>query len=139
MPENLLSFCALLALAAQLAWTAATFNRDIAPILYKECSSCHHSGEVAPFPLITYQDAVRHAPTIAAVTQRRTMPPWKAEPGPHFKGERRLTDEQIASIGEWATHGMPEGDPSDRPVPPAFPVGWKAGQPDQVFTMPAAF
>jgi hypothetical protein len=139
MPEKPLSFCVLLALAAQPASATATFNRDIAPILYQKCAPCHRTGEVAPFPLLTYDDAVRHAPTIAAVTQRRSMPPWQAEPGPHFRRDRRLTDQQIASIGDWATHGMPEGDPSDRPVPPAFPDGWQAGHPDQVFTMPADF
>jgi hypothetical protein len=139
MPENRLRFCVLSALTAQLASAAPTFNRDIAPILHKQCAPCHHNGAVAPFSLITYQDAVRHAPTIAAVTQRRIMPPWKADPGPHFKRERRLTDEQIKLIGDWATHGMSEGDPSARRVPPTFPDGWQAGQPDQVFTMPANF
>jgi hypothetical protein len=47
-----------------------TFNRDIAPILYKQCATCHRPGEVAPFSLITYQDAVRHARTIVAVTNQ---------------------------------------------------------------------
>jgi len=139
MLENLLSFCVLWALAAQSTSAAPTFNRDIAPILYQQCAPCHHSGEVAPFSLISYEDAVRHAPTIAAVTQQRSMPPWKAEPGPHFRRERRLTDEQIALIADWVAHGVPEGDPAARPVPPVFPDGWQAGQPDQVFTMPANF
>ena len=139
MPENLLTFCVLGAMAVQPASTNATFNRDIAPILYQQCAACHHSGEVAPFPLITYEDAVRHAPTIAAVTQQRIMPPWKAEPGPHFRRERRLTDEQIALIADWAAHGTPEGDPAARPTPPVFLDGWQAGPPDQVFTMPENF
>jgi mono/diheme cytochrome c family protein len=91
-----------LSLFAQSLLHAAvpTFNRDIAPILYKQCATCHRPGEVAPFPLLTYQDAVRHAPTIAKVTQAGYMPPWKPEPGPHFKNERRLTAEQIALIGD---------------------------------------
>jgi mono/diheme cytochrome c family protein len=129
------------ALATMVVLHAAvpTFNRDIAPILYKQCATCHRPGEVAPFPLLTYQDAVRHAPTIAKVTQAGYMPPWKAEPGPHFRNERRLTAEQIALIGDWAAHGAPEGDPAAKPAPPAFPQGWQGGQPDKVFTLPAAF
>ena len=44
---------------------SATFTRDIAPILYKHCAGCHHAGEVAPFSLVTYQDAARRAKLIA--------------------------------------------------------------------------
>jgi hypothetical protein len=39
-----------------------TFNRDIAPILYQNCTSCHRAGEVAPFALMNYDDrSSRHA------------------------------------------------------------------------------
>ena len=34
---------------------APTFSRDVAPILYAKCVSCHRPGEVAPMSLITYQ------------------------------------------------------------------------------------
>jgi mono/diheme cytochrome c family protein len=113
-----------------------TFNKDIAPILYQNCSNCHRPGEVAPFALLSYQDAAKRAGQIAAVTQARVMPPWKATPGyGDFLDERRLTDQQIATIHEWATHGAPEGDLSLKPVPPKFPDGWLGGQPDQVFKM----
>ena len=74
------------------------FNRDIAPILYQNCSNCHRPGEVAPFALLTYQDAAKRAKQIAAITQARVMPPWKAEPGyGDFLDVRRLTDQQIAT------------------------------------------
>ena len=53
-----------------------TFNHDIAPILYKNCSNCHRPGEVAPFALLTYEDAAKRAKQIAAITQTRVMPPW---------------------------------------------------------------
>jgi len=115
---------------------APTFNKDIAPILYKNCSNCHRPGEVAPFALLTYQDAAKRAAQIAAITQARVMPPWKATPGyGDFMDVRRLTDRQIATIRDWAEHGAPEGDPKLRPVPPKFPAGWLGGQPDQVFSM----
>jgi len=38
-------------------------------------------GEVAPFSLLTYQDAAKRAGLIATVTKKRYMPPWKPEPG----------------------------------------------------------
>src|SRR5579885_884981 len=89
-----------------------TFNRDIAPILYDNCATCHRPGQVAPFSLLTYSDAAKRAALIATVTAKRYMPPWKAEAGySHFLNERRLTDAQINMIAEWARNGAPEGDP----------------------------
>ncbi len=115
---------------------APTFNRDIAPILYKNCSTCHHPGEVAPFSLLTYEDAAKRAKQIAVITQERVMPPWKATPGyGDFKNERRLTDQQLATLAAWAANGAPEGDPSLKPTPPKFTVGWQIGDPDQVVAM----
>jgi mono/diheme cytochrome c family protein len=115
---------------------APTFNRDIAPILYQNCTSCHRAGEVAPFALMTYDDAAKRAKQIAAITEARVMPPWKATPGyGEFLDERRLTEQQIATIKDWAMHGAPEGDAKDKPVPPSFTAGWMAGQPDQVIEM----
>jgi hypothetical protein len=117
-----------------------TFNKDIAPIFYQQCATCHRPGEVAPFSLLTYQDAAKRAKLIASVTERRYMPPWKPEPGyGKFAYERRLTDAQIALIRDWAENGAPEGDPSDKPALPAFTDGWQSGKPDQVLTMPAKF
>jgi mono/diheme cytochrome c family protein len=113
-----------------------TFNHDVAQILYKNCSNCHRPGEVAPFALLTYDDAAKRAKQIAAITQSRVMPPWKATPGyGEFLDERRLTDQQIATIRDWAMHGAPEGDPKEKPVPPTFTTGWLAGQPDQIIEM----
>ena len=113
-----------------------TYNKDIAPILNAQCALCHRPGEVAPFSLLTYQDAAKRAGLIASVTEKRFMPPWKPEPGyGKFQHERRLTDEQIALIAAWAKGGAPEGSPKDKPAPPVFTEGWSAGQPDKVVAM----
>src|SRR5215471_5622519 len=110
-----------------------TFNKDIAPILYQQCATCHRPGEVAPFSLLTYEDASKRAKLIATVTQRRYMPPWKPEPEyGHFANERRLTDAQITLIKEWAEGGAPEGDPNVKPALPVFVDGWQGGKPDQI-------
>src|SRR5713101_6767644 len=105
-----------------------TYNDDIAPILYQNCATCHRPGEVAPFSLLTYQDAAKRASLIAAAVGGRFMPPWKAEPGyGSFANERRLTDAQIALIKDWAKAGAPEGDAADKPQPPKFADGWQGG------------
>ncbi len=117
-----------------------TFNKDIAPILYQNCATCHRPGEVAPFALLTYGDAAKRADLLATITGQRIMPPWKAEPGyGSFANERRLSEQQIALIREWAKAGAPEGDAKDKPAPPVFPEGWEGGQPDKVLTMGQKF
>ena len=135
-----MKFLVLAGFFAALAAAAPTFNKDIAPILYQNCATCHRPGEVAPFPLLTYQDASKRASLIALVTKKRYMPPWKPEPGyGEFAHARRLTEEQIARIQEWAQGGAPEGDSADKPAVPSFPAGWQAGEPDQVLKMPAPY
>ena len=119
---------------------AVTFNKDIAPILFQNCSGCHRPGEVAPFELLTYQDAFKRAKQLTRVTTSRYMPPWKAEPGHgDFLDERRLTSEQIDLIKQWADNGAPEGVAADLPPAPKFTEGWKLGEPDLVVKMPEAF
>ncbi len=124
------------ALAASAAAATPTFNKDIAPILYANCATCHRPGQVAPFSLLTYQDASKRAALIAGAVSKRFMPPWKPEPGfGDFANVRRLSDDQIALIQEWSKHGTPEGDPADKPQPPKFADGWLGGKPDLVLTM----
>jgi hypothetical protein len=114
-----------------------TFNRDVAPILYKRCTSCHRPGEVAPFALISYADAAKRASLIADVTAKRFMPPWKPEPGPvPFRDDQRLTSAEIEILKEWSAAGAPEGDSASRPEPPQYTPGWQLGQPDQVYSLP---
>ncbi len=117
-----------------------TFNKQIAPVIYNNCSPCHRPGEAAPFSLLSYQDVAPKARIIAAVTSSHQMPPWKAEPASYsYRDERRLTDAQIQLIQAWVKQGMPEGKPEDRPAPPKFSSGWMLGEPDLVVEMPAGF
>ncbi len=110
-----------------------TFNRDVAPILFRYCATCHRPGEAAPFPLLTYGDAKSRARQIATVTQSRFMPPWLPEPGEFkFADELRLSDGQIALIEKWVEQGAAEGVPSDLPPKPAFVEGWQIGKPDLI-------
>jgi len=115
-----------------------TFSHDVATIVYRHCVACHHSGAVAPFPLVTYAEVSRRAGLIAAVTARRYMPPWlPAEP--HFARERRLSDTEIAVLAQWAAADAPEGNPAETPAAPHFPVGWSLGSPDLEAAMPRGF
>jgi tetratricopeptide (TPR) repeat protein len=121
------------------AQTSITFADDVAPILLTHCTSCHRPGQTAPFSLLRYEEVRPRAKQIAAVTRGRTMPPWKPEPGyGRFLGERRMTDEEIATIQTWVAQGMTRGDPADLP-PPHLSDAWKLGTPDIVVRMPEPY
>ncbi len=115
-----------------------TFTRDIAPIIFEQCASCHRDGQPAPFALLSYEDVRSRAELIARVTAARYMPPWKPDPGyGQFVGERRLTDDEIGLIQEWVRAGAPEGDRADLPTVPRSEDGWALGPPDVVVSLPA--
>jgi hypothetical protein len=127
---------------AEEAKPSVTFNKDVGPLVFRHCATCHRPGEVAPFPLLSYRDVSKRADLIREVTAERSMPPWKALPTSahaHFADERRLTDEQVATIARWVDAGAPEGDPAEKPEPPSFTLGWQLGEPDLVVTMPEPY
>jgi len=120
------------------AQSGVTFSHDVAPILYRSCVSCHRTGGVAPFSLMTYPDASKRAAPIATVTGKRYMPPWlPAEPD--FEHARKLTAAEIATLARWAATGAAQGNPAETPVPPVFREGWQLGKPDLEAQMRAAF
>jgi Tfp pilus assembly protein PilF len=144
----------------QTSTRTVTFNHDIAPILFKNCASCHRplddaapqptatSGSPddpicvagAPFSVLDYDSVRRHARAIASAVERRAMPPWLPEPGHGaFVGERRLRDDEISLIAKWVEGDAPEGDPADAPKPPTFAGGWQLGTPDLVLTLPEPY
>jgi peroxiredoxin len=117
-----------------------TYSKHVAPILQKRCESCHRPEQVAPFSLLSYDDAVKHGRQMKEVTQQRRMPPWHADSRfGHFANDRRLTRDEITTIGEWVDAGMPKGDAKDLPTPLKWASGWKHGKPDLVLQMPQEF
>jgi tetratricopeptide (TPR) repeat protein len=108
-----------------------TFNKDVAPIVFKNCAVCHHPGGSGPFNLLSYQDVSKRAEQIAMVTASRFMPPW-------------LSDDETRMIRQWVDQGAIQGNPSDLPPTPEFHEGWQLGEPDlvvkiaQTYTLRAA-
>ena len=125
--------------AAQSA-ASPTFSRDVAPIFYNKCVSCHRPGEVAPMSLITYRDVRPWASAIREKVTTRVMPPWHADRQyGSFRNDLSLTQREIDTIAAWVGGGASEGNPSDLPALPKFPEGWQIGTPDQVFQMQADY
>lgn len=130
--------CAVLVLTTiASAQSTPTFYRDALPILQKRCQSCHRPGEIAPFPLETYQQAKGWAGAIAADIETRKMPPWFADPCcGHFSNDPSLSLADIETIEQWVAAGAPAGDPHDAPASPHWTEGWNIAQPDLVINMP---
>lgn len=116
--------------------TAVTYHKDVAPILQKNCQVCHRPGEVGPFSLITYKQAVTWAEDIKTYTGNRKMPPWKPSAAEFaFHNDRRMSDAEIQTIASWVDGGQPEGDPKEAPKPVTYSDGWMLGKPDLVLTV----
>lgn len=119
---------------------APTFTQDVAPIIFRNCASCHRPGEVGPFPLLDYDDVRKRAKTIDRVVSQKLMPPWHPVEGHgEFRDELALSSGEIETISKWVEAGMPEGDPKKTPPLPDFVDGWQLGEPDAVVKMPEPF
>lgn len=123
-----------------VAVAKVTFARDVAPILNKNCVSCHREGDAGPFPLDSYKSAKLWSAAIKSYTVSRKMPPFKADPhfGGPFADARVLSDSEIKTLAAWHDTGAVPGDLKTAPKPPApRKTDWELGTPDRVL-QPAA-
>lgn len=133
-------FCALHVSQARETKKVITFNKEVAPIFFKNCAECHRPGEAAPFSVLTYREVRPWAKSIRAQVINRTMPPWHADPHyGQFQNERRLTQAEIETISGWVDGGAREGEAGDLPAAPQFIDGWNIGRPDVVLSMPEPY
>ncbi|MBI1913847.1 MAG: redoxin domain-containing protein [Planctomycetes bacterium] len=109
-----------------------TYYREVLPILQKNCQQCHRAGEVGPFSLMTYKQAVNWSGDIKEYTRSGKMPPWKPVDGPAFHNARKMSPKEIDTLAAWVDEGTPQGDPNDAPPPATFTSGWQLGKPDLV-------
>src|ERR1700682_863057 len=127
------------AMAAPNTGTPVTFNKDVLPILQKNCQACHRPGEIAPMSFLSYTEARPWAKAMKVAVATKKMPPWFADPQyGHFANDRTLSAADINTLAAWADNGAPEGDAKDNPAPVTFPEGWNI-KPDMVIEMPKDF
>ncbi|MCK5945545.1 MAG: tetratricopeptide repeat protein [Planctomycetes bacterium] len=120
---------------AALPAQAPTWANGVAELVHRSCTPCHRPGQPAPFSLRTYDDVQKRSGFVLEVVEDRYMPPWQPSHGV-FVGDRRLSDEQIATLKAWVEAGAPRGDREREPAPPEFASGWQLGEPDLVVRMP---
>jgi hypothetical protein len=96
---------------------APTWHADVAPIVQERCSGCHQEGGAA-FDLLDADAAVAMSNAMSSAVAERRMPPWGAFETEacvttrDWVGDRRLSDEEIATIVDWADAGAPVGEPA---------------------------
>ncbi|HEX6894259.1 MAG TPA: thiol-disulfide isomerase [Bryobacteraceae bacterium] len=132
----------VVALVAVNCWvvSAATFHKDVEPLLERHCQGCHHAGDIGPMPLVSYEQVRPWAKAIRAAVLQKKMPPWFADPAHgKFLNDRSLTQAEIDTFKTWIDTGAVEGDPKDAPAPLHFSEGWHMGEPDVVIQIPQAF
>ena len=113
--------------------TEPTFTQDVAPILYKNCTTCHHPGGLGPFTLMDYDSVKKRVDAIEDAVKAGIMPPWHAEgPAGMFRNDRRLSDRDKGTILRWIDAGAKPGDMRAMPARPSYPTGWEMGAPDAI-------
>jgi hypothetical protein len=121
----------LAGLAIGLGAQTPTWSDDIAPLIYNNCSSCHHQGSIGPTNLMSYADAFNDRFNIAANVMAGVMPPWPPDKNyQHYAGERYLTPAEVQKIADWVNGGAPEGNPAVAPPPPVFSTAEILPNPD---------
>ncbi|MDF1503285.1 cytochrome c [Roseisolibacter sp. H3M3-2] len=117
-----------------------TFAEDVAPILFRNCATCHRPGGIGPFSVLDYDTVKARAEDIREAVSTGAMPPWHAE-APHgtFRNDRRLSDADRRTILAWLDGGAKLGDRAKLPPAPTFAGGWEIGTPDAVLTMAEDF
>ena len=113
-----------------------TYTNQIARILQDRCIRCHREGEIAPFPLVEYDEVVGWAEMMREVIGEGRMPPWFADPKHgEFSNDARMSEQEKKLFNTWVDNGCPQGDPADMPEPREWIVGWQIPPPDQVIYM----
>src|SRR5579872_106252 len=81
---------------------APTFNQHVARILFANCVSCHHPGDIAPMSLLTFGDVRPWARAIKSKVVSHEMPPWFADPAyGDFSNKPALSQDDINTIIAW--------------------------------------
>lgn len=94
---------------------------DVAPILYANCTKCHNPNGIAPFSLMTYNDAASMATYMRNAVSNRIMPPWPPDSSyTRFVHERILSTQEIQTIVDWVDNGVDSGNMALAPIPPTY-------------------
>ncbi len=95
-----------------------TYYADIAPLVQRECLTCHVEGGIGPFALDSYAAVEEQASSVISAVVSGYMPPWQpSRDCGEFVNERGLSAAERDLFVAWNAGGLQEGDPADAPPP----------------------
>ncbi len=120
---------------------AQVIYKDVAPIFYNRCSTCHHAGSQAPY-LNYYSSISGYLGLIQNDLTIGKMPPWPEDTTyVRFTHERIITLSEKTKILNWISAGAPYGttlaDTALAPPAPYYPNTKLNGTPDLILTIPS--
>jgi hypothetical protein len=118
-----------------------TWYGAVGPLVNTRCSICHQTGDIAPFPLETYEQVKAQAVAVKAAVESKKMPPFPPdqteESGcPRVDDIRRMSDEERKVLLDWLNAGLPAGEQRD--LPP-IPKNEPLGPPNDTWEMPEEY
>ncbi len=117
----------------ELLTAEVTYYQQVAPLLNKQCQSCHQEGAIAGFlPFSTYEQVKPFAKRIRTVTEARKMPPFMPDNSGScatYENAKVLSKDELAMLSAWADQGTPRGEVTELPAPKA--PGFLEGQTHQ--------
>jgi len=116
-----------------------SYAHDVAPILEKNCVSCHQKGSIGPFAMDNYETVKGFSPMIREVIRTHRMPPYNADPHVgKFSDNKNLSPAEIKTLVHWIEQGAPRGDgPDPLASKPHVAQEWPLGKPDMILEVPA--
>jgi len=115
-----------------------SYSDTVAPILQKNCVSCHQKGGIGPWSMSDYGEVEGFAPMIREVVRTKRMPPWSADPEiGTFHGARSLSIKDQQNLVRWVEAGAPRGEgPDPLAERKSTAVEWPLGKPDLIVEAP---
>ena len=116
-----------------------SYEKDISPILAKNCVACHSEGGIGPFAMNSYEIVKQFSGMIRESIRTDRMPPFHADPHVNaFVGDMNLTAKDTQTLVHWIEAGSPRGTGADPLKVNAKPAPeWELGEPDYVIELPA--
>ncbi|MCX6352382.1 MAG: T9SS type A sorting domain-containing protein [Bacteroidetes bacterium] len=140
--KNFKLLIVFLFMSAMASAQGVTYSNTVAGLIYKNCTSCHREGAIAPFKMQNFDDVYAYRNAIVESIKGGKMPPWSPNTSyTHFINEKALAQADIAKIEQWVKDGAPRGDISTEPKVPEFSNKSQIENPDfskktQSYTIP---
>jgi len=97
-----------------------TVYKDVAPIFYSRCTSCHNQYSHGA-SLLGYTQVLANSSTIQAYLNSGYMPPWHPDTTyTRFVDEHTITQTEKTAILNWIANGAPSGDTTMAPPQPVY-------------------